>query len=327
MKTPTTRRGFLGAAGLAGLGAVAVSAAPTTAEPTPLAIKLGIATYTFRKFDRPKVIEMIRQVRTPWISVKNTPQQLDTNSTPEQARIARQAFDAAGLKVMSIGNIDMTKANTVDDLRPLFELAKNFGAPMMVCAPTRANLKAVEQMVREYDIRIAIHNHGPEDHHFPSAQSVLEAVSGLDPRCGLCMDVGHAYRAVRMPRLLAAEAARKSNAADQTNTGIVGALQDAIAARSGKTAFDDDPVNIIAVAGARLLDMHIKDLKDLTDKDSQCDVGDGQIPVPDIFRELKKIHYQGCVNLEYEINADDPLPGVERSFRYMRGVLAGIAGA
>jgi sugar phosphate isomerase/epimerase len=304
MKTPTTRRGFLGAAGLAGLSAAATPTASARVEPTPWGIKLGIATYSFRKFERPKVIEMIRQVRTPWISVKNTTQQLATGSTPEQARAARQAFDAAGLKVMSIGNIDMTKASTVDDLRPLFELAKNFGAPMMVCAPTKANLKAVEQLVREYDIRIAIHNHGPEDHHFPSAQSVLEAVSGLDPRCGLCMDVGHAYRAVRTPRLKEAEAARNRD-----------------------TVYPDDPVKIIASAGARLLDMHIKDLTDLTNKDSQCDVGDGEMPIPAIFQELKKIRYQGCVNLEYEINADDPLPGVERSFSYMRGVLAGLAAA
>ena len=324
MKTPTTRRGFLGAAGLAGLGVAAASGAPAPAESTRSGIKLGIATYSFRKFDRPKAIEMIRQVGTPWISVKNTPQQLATDSTPAQARQARQAFDAAGLQVTSIGNIDMTKANTADDLRPLFELARNFGAPMMVCAPTHANLKAVERMVREYDIRIAIHNHGPEDRHFPSAQSVLEAVSGLDPRCGLCMDVGHAYRAVRMPRLLAAEAARKGDASHATNSGIVGALEDAAAARSGKTVYDDDPVKIIAPAGARLFDMHMKDLKDLTDKESDCDVGDGQIPIPDVFRELEKIRYQGCVNLEYEINADDPLPGVERSFRYMRGVLAGL---
>jgi sugar phosphate isomerase/epimerase len=327
MKTPTTRRGFLGAAGLAGLGAVAAPAAPAPVEPTPWGIKLGIATYTFRKFERAKAIEMIRQVRTPWISVKNTPQQLATDSAPAQAREARQAFDRAGLKVTSIGNIDMTKANTVDDLRPLFELAKNFGAPMMVCAPTQANLKAVEQMVKEYDIRIAIHNHGPEDRHFPSAQSVLEAVSGLDPRCGLCMDVGHAYRAIRMPRLLAAEAARKGNAAKTSNSGIVGALEDAAAARSGNTVYDDDPVKIIAQAGSRLFDMHIKDLTDLTNKESDCDVGDGEMPIPAIFQELKKIRYQGCVNLEYEINVDDPLPGVERSFSYMRGVLAGLAAA
>ncbi|MGA2153333.1 MAG: sugar phosphate isomerase/epimerase [Bryobacteraceae bacterium] len=327
MKTPTTRRAFLSAASLAGLGVVAAPGAAARAETTPWEIKLGIATYSFRKFDRPKVIEMIRQVRTPWISVKNTPQQLATDSTPEQARSARQAFDAAGLKVMSIGNIDMTKANTVDDLRPLFELAKNFGAPMMVCAPTQGNLKAVEQMVREYDIRIAIHNHGPEDPHFPSAQSVLKAVSGLDPRCGLCMDVGHAYRAVRVPRLRAAMAAVKGDVSNTSNSEIVGALWEAAAARRGETTYEDDPVNVIAPAGARLFDMHIKDLKDLTDKDSQCDVGNGEIPVRDILEKLTKIHYQGCVNLEYEINADDPLPGVVRSFRYLRLVLTDLAAA
>jgi sugar phosphate isomerase/epimerase len=304
MKTPTTRRGFLGAAGLAGLGAAAAPTASARIEPTPWGIKLGIATYTFRNFERAKAIEMIRQVRTPWISVKNTPRQLATNSTPDQARAARREFDDAGLKVMSIGNIDMTHAATVDDLRPLFELAKNFGAPMMVCAPTHANLPAVERLVREYDIRIAIHNHGTEDKHFPSAQSVLDAVSGLDPRCGLCMDVGHAYRAVRTPR-----------------------LKESDAARSGETVYADDPVKAIALARARLFDMHIKDLTDLTGRDTQCDVGDGEIPVPAIFQELKKIHYQGCVNLEYEINGDNPLPGVQRSFSYMRGVLAGLAAA
>jgi len=304
MTFPPTRRGFLGSVGLAGVASVAAPGALARVEAEPWGIKLGIATYSFRNFDRAKAIEMVRQTRAPWISVKNTPQQLAPGSTPEQAREARRAYDEAGLKVMSIGNIDMTRAANVDELRPLFELAKNFGAPMMVCAPTHANLNAVEQLVREYDIRIAIHNHGPEDRHFPSAKSVLEAVSGLDSRCGLCMDVGHAYRAVRTAR-----------------------LRESPAARTGAAVYADDPVKIIAQAGARLLDMHIKDLTDLTNRDSQCDVGDGEIPIPLIFRELKKVGYQGCVNLEYEIDGDNPLPGVQRSLSYMRGVLAGLAAA
>jgi sugar phosphate isomerase/epimerase len=54
-------------------------------------------------------------------------------------------------------------------------------------------------------------------------------------------------------------------------------------------------------------------------------VGDGIMPFPAIFRTLKKMNYQGCVNLEYEIHDKDPLPGVLRSFSYMRGVLAGLA--
>lgn len=87
-----------------------------------------------------------------------------------------------------------------------------------------------------------------------------------------------------------------------------------------------DPVKMIGVAGARLLDMHVKDLKSLTDKGSQCDVGDGKIPFPALFKALQKIGYKGCVNLEYEINEKNPMPGMQRSFSYMRGVMAGIKG-
>jgi sugar phosphate isomerase/epimerase len=73
--------------------------------------------------------------------------------------------------------------------------------------------------------------------------------------------------------------------------------------------------------------MHIKDLRDLKAKDSQCIVGEGVIPIPDIFRRLIAMRYSGYVNLEYEIDADDPLPGMKQSFAYMRGVLAGLAPA
>jgi len=60
---------------------------------------------------------------------------------------------------------------------------------MMVCAPTHDDLPMVERLVKEFDIRIALHNHGPEDKNFPTVESVLEAVRPLDRRCGLCMDV------------------------------------------------------------------------------------------------------------------------------------------
>ena len=61
-------------------------------------------------------------------------------------------------------------------------------------------------------------------------------------------------------------------------------------------------------------------------KDSPCDVGDGKMPIPAIFSPLKKMNYQGVVHLEYEVNADNPVPGMLRSFSYMRGVLAGLNG-
>jgi sugar phosphate isomerase/epimerase len=70
--------------------------------------------------------------------------------------------------------------------------------------------------------------------------------------------------------------------------------------------------------------MHIKDLSNLMDAKSQVEVGDGVMPIPAIFKELVKQNYQGHVMLEYEIKADDPLPGMIKSFAYMRGVLAGM---
>ena len=284
MKIPTTRRSFLGAAaGIAGLSAAGVAPASATIELEPWGIKLGIATYTFRSFDRAKTIEMLKQVQAPWTSIKDGVH-FAYNSTPQELKQVRAEFDAAGLKVTSAGNISLAKDDP-GDIRQRFEIAKNLGLSMMVCIPTRSNIRTVEKIVKEYDMKIAIHNHGPEQPDFPSPQSVLEVVRDMDPRVGLCIDVGHTAR-----------------------TGV-------------------DVVESIALAGKRLFDMHVKDLGDFTKINSQCDVGEGLMPFPAIFKQLKKMNYQGCVNLEYEINAKDPLPGVLRSMFYMRGVLAGLGAA
>ena len=88
-----------------------------------------------------------------------------------------------------------------------------------------------------------------------------------------------------------------------------------------------DVVRAVADAGPRLLDMHAKDLRDLKVMESQCIVGEGRMPIVEIFRQLKAMRYPGYVNLEYEIDADDPMPGMKQSFAYMRGVLAGLASA
>jgi sugar phosphate isomerase/epimerase len=291
MSAHTTRRIFLGAAGAAGIAALTPRSAEAAIDPAPWGIKLGLATYTFRSFDRAKTIEFIKEVKIPWVSIKagvpskSADMHLPLDGTAAELKAIRKQWDDAGLTITSSGNVDMTKATTPEAMKKIFEWARNFGLPMMVCAPTHENMPVVEAMVKEYDIRIAIHNHGPEDKNFPTPQSVLDVVRKLDKRCGLCMDVGHSER-----------------------TGI-------------------DVVKTIGEAGDRLFDMHVKDLTDFTSRDSQVDVGDGKIPFPAIFKQLHKMGYQGCVNLEYEINDKNPMPGVQRSFSYMRGVLAALASA
>jgi len=282
MRNDTTRRGFLGsAAGIAGWSMAGAPVASAKIVPEPWGIKLGVATYSLREFDRAKAIEMIKALQAPWISIKDF--HLKQDLPADEIHKGAEEFRAAGLKIMSGGNISL-QSDDPAVLKKSFEYAKAAGMPMMVCAPKHENMKIIEGLVKEYDIRIAIHNHGPEDKHFPTPQSVLEVVRKLDRRCGLCMDVGHSAR-----------------------TGV-------------------DVVKSIAEASDRLFDMHVKDLTDLKAKESQCDVGDGAMPFPAIFKQLKKMGYTGCVNLEYEIHAKDPLPGMQRSFSYMRGVLAGLAG-
>jgi sugar phosphate isomerase/epimerase len=263
-------------AGIAGMSALPASA---VIEEEPWGIKLGVASYSLRDFDRAKAIAAIKALKTPFVSIKDV--HLSQSIPPAEVEAAAKEFTSAGLKIMSGGNITLNEP-TAEGMRKHFEYAKHAGMRMIVCAPTPGNVKVVEALAKEYNIQCAIHNHGPEDKNFPTPQSVLEAVKNLDPRVGLCMDVGHTSR-----------------------TGA-------------------DIVKSLAEAGSRLLDMHIKDLSDPMGKDSQCDVGDGKLPIPAIFKQLKKMGYKGCVNLEYEINAKDPLPGMQRSFSYMRGVLAGL---
>ncbi len=262
------RRTFLG---------TAIAAGAAFAKPEN-GLKLGVASYSFRKLTREQAIAGMKGLNTPYINIKEF--HLKYTSTPAEIAAARKQFADAHLEVLGGGNIDLKGDEA--KLRKMFDYAKAAGFPLIVCAPARNNVQVVEKLVKEYNIKAAIHNHGPEDKEFPTPQSVLEAVKGMDPRMGLCIDVGHT-------------------------------------ARTGK-----DVVGSIREAGSRLLDLHVKDLKDLSNKDSQCIVGEGAMPIKEIFAELKKMKFTGGVMLEYEIDADNPLPGMVKSFASMRKTLGAL---
>ena len=283
-----TRRSWLHAGLAVAGGSAALSGPELLAQEYKFSnadIKLGIASYSFRNFSREQAIQMAKELGTPYLNIKDFHLKLD--STPEQIDAARKEFAAAGIELVGCGNVTFNKPDEAD-IKAKFQYAKRAGFPLIVCAPTPETLPLMEKYVKEYDIKIAIHNHGPEDKNFPTPQSVLKAVKGMDPRCGLCMDIGHTSR---------------------TGTDIV---------------------ESIAEAGPRLLDMHAKDLKDPANKDwkvgrdSQVSVGEGVLPISRIFNQLIKINYKGSVNLEYEINGENPMPGMKVSFAYMRGVLTGL---
>jgi sugar phosphate isomerase/epimerase len=284
----TDRRTFL-TTSVAGVAAVLSPWAPLgSSPPDPLSVpergdlgvRLGVASYSLRNFPRVKAIEMVKALGTPYINLKSV--HLPYELPPDELAAARREIEAAGLQIVGGGTITFGK-DTDDDVRRYFDYAKAAGMPVMVATADPAILPRVERFAKQYDIKVAIHNHGPEDKRFPSPYHVLKQVRTMDPRMGLCIDIGHTVR---------------------TGTDVVRAIAD---------------------AGPRLLDMHAKDLRDLTAKGSQCIVGQGAIPIAAIFERLQAMRYAGYVNLEYEIDPDDPLPGMKQSFAYMRGVLAGLS--
>lgn len=260
----------------------AAALAPLGAAPkidTSAGFRLGVATYSLRGFVRPQAIEMIKELGVDTVSLKEFHAKI--KGDPAEWAQARKDLEAAGIRVVSVGNISMT-VDSDEEIEHNFKYAQSFGVEGIVMAPTKATLPRIEKFVRKYNVKAMIHNHGPEDKHFPSPQSVLEAVKNMDERMGCCIDVGHTAR-----------------------TGV-------------------DVVESLKLAGKRLHDIHMKDLGDMMAKESQVAVGDGKMPVAAIFRTLKKLKYAGSVNLEYEINLKNPLPGMAKSFAYMRGVLAGM---
>jgi len=268
-----TRRAFLPSTA-AIFQAARASAAPAAD------FTLGVASYSLRKFTRSQAIDIIKRLGVRYVCIKEF--HLRYADPPEARAAGRKEFEDAGLVIVGGGTISLQKDDDAD-IRFYFDYARDCGMPLMVIAPTRQTLPRIERFVKEYNIKVAVHNHGPEDKHFPTPESALEVIRNMDPRVGLCVDVGHTARA--------------------------GA----------------DPVESILCAGPRVLDVHIKDLRDTNKRGSDCPVGEGVLPIPGIFRALRKIGYRGSVNLEYEIEPEDPFLGMAKSFAYMRGVLAGMS--
>src|SRR5467141_5185729 len=274
------RSGAMAAAALAASDEFFAVGATLPPAEEGMPIRLGVASYTFRNFSRAQMIGFLKQLNVLALNAKDVKDHLPMDAKEEQAALADYA--AAGIKLHAAGAIYFTKDEDAD-IRGKFEYCKRAGIGVIVAGdPTPETLPRIEKFVKEYDIRFAIHNHGPEDKLWHSPLDVLKAVRGMDPRMGCCIDVGHTVRA---------------------GTDVVQAIRE---------------------VGARLFNIHMKDLTSFEAKDSQVAVGEGIMPVKKIFEALAAIKYKGFVDLEYEIHADDPMPGVIESFAYMRGVLAGM---
>lgn len=191
----SSRRKFLQhtALGLAGTAAAPFTL-PARVMKADTSLQVGIAGYTFLKFDVEKSAAMMKRIDVKYLSIKDF--HLPLNSAPDKIQSVQSQFAADGVKLYAVGVIYMKTQQEVDNA---FDYAKRVGVPLVVGVPNPELLDYTEQKVKDTNIKIAIHNHGPEDKLYPSPKNAYDLIKNRDPRVGLCLDIGHSLRAGTEP--------------------------------------------------------------------------------------------------------------------------------
>ncbi|MBN1998648.1 sugar phosphate isomerase/epimerase [candidate division KSB1 bacterium] len=187
----TTRRNFfkLTGAAVAASSVALCRPAQNAGEAVKPGFELGMASYTFRKFNLEDTIRMTKRLGLTRIAFKSF--HLPMDATQDEIKRVSSVVKEAGLELYGCGVVYMKDEQEVNQA---FEYAKTAGMKVMIGVPNHELLDMVNQKVQQYDINLAIHNHGPGDKLYPSPESAYEKIKDMDPRMGLCLDIGHAMR-------------------------------------------------------------------------------------------------------------------------------------
>ena len=212
------RRSFigLGALALCATGLRGLSAAPCCAAKKckKVPFKLGVAGYTYNKFSIDETLVFLEKLDVHYLCIKNF--HLPFDSTPAQIAEFKKKCADHGVTGYGVGPIYMASD---EEAKKAFDYAAAIGVKTVVAVPTeqkeievdgkkkkvrfhsRARCEYLAGLCKEYDMRIAIHNHGPDiPYCFPTGESAFNMV-----KMGLCLDIGHDFRAGQNP----AESIRK----------------------------------------------------------------------------------------------------------------------
>jgi sugar phosphate isomerase/epimerase len=256
-------------------------ATPETGKHEPL--KLGVATYSLMRLPTAEVVAALKE-----LGIQNAGAfrgHINWKGTPEECRASAKLFQDAGIAITGSSVIELPNDEAL--VRKAFENTRAAGLPTIVCKPARNALGLIEKFVKEFDVRLAIHNHGPEDDVYCSPYDAWEVIQNLDPRIGVCIDVGHTARAGINP----AEAIRKCRA----------------------RLYDVHLKDTTAPVGSR--------------DDVPVEVGRGNLDIRSMLAALIEINYPHIVEFEYEKKSGNPVVGLAQSIGYVRGVLASLAKA
>ncbi len=286
----TTRRTFFKQAGL---GMVAAAGAPALmsvnaqqAQTGGDKFKLAVAGYTFYKFNLDQTLEMLNKVDVHYLCIKDF--HLPLKSTEDEIAAFHAKCASFGVTGYGVGPIYMSSEEEVNNA---FAYAKRVGVKVLVGVPfnriekrrvaSAELLKLINTKVQEYDIKYAIHNHGPDmPELFPNAESGIAMIKDMDKRVGLCLDIGHEFR------------------------------------DGGRC-----PVKAMSAYADRIHDIHIKNVTAPDKSGRGIEMPRGKIDITAFVRAVRKAGYDGACSLEYEKDMSDPLLGIAESIGYFRGVM------
>ena len=255
---------------------------------------MGCQAYTFNRFTAFEAIEKTASAGGKVIefypgqrfSMEDGALKLDQNLSDENIAKLKAKLEKHGLMGVNFGVVGGFGSDE-SAARKVFEFAKKMGFPAITIEPKIEGMDLIDKLIKEYDIRVAIHNHPrkPKDPSYMlwDPSYVLSIVKDRDSRFGACADIGHYVR-----------------------SGI-------------------KPVDALRILKGRVMSCHLKDLSEFAPSGHDMPFGEGVSDIPAVLDELRKQDFVGNISIEYEYNWDHSVPDVAQCIGFIRGYGAGAS--
>jgi sugar phosphate isomerase/epimerase len=304
MRRATRRWSILTVAALVGMGALPQDTASAASAADRLGWQLSIHAYTFRKFSIFECIDKTAALGLKYMSLSGSVNLDGTNTvttvklSDQDAEAIRTAAAARGIKLVNIGVVTLPPNEA--ESRRVFEFARKIGIDTLVAEPEPAALDTVERLCKEYNIKVAIHNH-PKPSHYWNPDTVLEAVQGRTPLMGACADTGHWLRSGLDP----VECLKK--------------LQGRVITLHFKDLVPDEPqAQPNAPATGKKKQSESKAMHDVP-----WGTGVGNLKAQ--MAELKRQGFHGAFGVEYEFHWDNSMPEIAKCVEFFNATCSDLA--
>jgi sugar phosphate isomerase/epimerase len=294
----------LNVVGLLGASLLAQDAVKDSSGADKLGWQVSIHAYTFRKFSIFECIDKTAALGLKHMSLSGSVSLDGSNSlntvrlSDKDAEAIRSAAAAKGIKLVNIGVVQLPPNE--EESRKVFEFAKKMGIDTLVAEPEPAALDTVEKLCKEYNIKVAIHNH-PKPSHYWNPDTVLAAVQGRTPLMGACADTGHWLRSGLDP----VECLKK--------------LEGRVITLHFKDLVPDDPkAPSKAPAAAKKKQSESKAMHDVP-------WGKGVGHIKDQLAELKRQGFHGVFGVEYEYHWDNSMPEIAKGIEFFYATCSELA--